>query len=395
MNPATALARCVGDPDRFVAQFWARRPLTHHAEEGFDDLLTLGDVDRLVSTMSLRLPAFRLVKDGSTLPPRLYTKTARTGSTTVTGLADPRRILREFGDGATIVLQAMHRYWPPLSRFCRELEIALGHPVQANAYITPAGSRGLALHHDSHDVFVLQLFGSKHWEVLERPGTAPSPPGGASSEGRREAALTAELEPGDCLYLPRGTPHAARTQETLSGHLTLGILTYTWLDLFREAFAMATKGPAFAEPLPVGFHSAPDAFVSEIERRLKGLRASLDGLDSKELAARTTRKFLTSRTPVLVGGLEDLLRLGSLHDGSLLQRRPAATCHLVVEDGELVAFLGDRELRMPAALLPAMRRIEARERFAPGELEDMLDAQSRLVLCRRLVREGLLEVVDG
>ena len=43
----------------------------------------------------------------------------------------------------------------------------LGHPVQANAYATPAGAQGFAVHHDTHDVFVLQVAGEKRWLVYE------------------------------------------------------------------------------------------------------------------------------------------------------------------------------------------------------------------------------------
>ncbi|HJP64793.1 MAG TPA: cupin domain-containing protein, partial [Actinomycetota bacterium] len=156
-----ALARCVGDADAFADHVWGRRHHLHRDPQGFEDLLTFADVDRLLSTASLRLPLFRLVRDGSTIPTDRYTKRGRTGSAAMTGIADPRRIFELFAGGATIVLQGMHRYWSPVALLCRHLEIGLGHPTQTNAYITPANARGLAVHEDSHDVFVLQAFGRK------------------------------------------------------------------------------------------------------------------------------------------------------------------------------------------------------------------------------------------
>ena len=39
----------------------------------------------MLSSMSLRLPTFRLIKDGKTLPESSYTKSGRTGSKTMTG----------------------------------------------------------------------------------------------------------------------------------------------------------------------------------------------------------------------------------------------------------------------------------------------------------------------
>jgi hypothetical protein len=61
-------------------------------------------------------------------------------------------------------------------------------------------------------------------------------------------------------------------------------------------------------------------------------------------------------------------------------------------EGRLEVLLGDRSLHVPAWLRPALEEVRARPTFTPADLADRLDPQSRLVLCRRLVREGLLEV---
>lgn len=374
----------MGDPERFFDEFWATRPLFHRPPEGgrFDDLLALSDVDHMLSTMSLRTPAFRLVKDGTTLDPAAYTRTARTGSATASGVADPARIFRLFHEGATIVLQGMHRYWPPLARFCRDLELALGHPTQVNGYVTPPGSRGLAVHHDSHDVFVLQAFGRKSWEVYE-PGHEDGTP-----------ALAIQLDPGDSLYMPTGTPHGARTQETVSGHLTVGILTYTWAGLFREALERIASEAELDEPLPVAFHRDRDGFRAAVEDRLQALRVRLDKADPQDLADRMVRKFLTTRPSLAEGTLEAIVGLDSVTDRSVLRKRPGGICELHLRGDRLQAFLGDRELLMPAWAMPAMRLVAERETFTPSDLTEHLDPESRLVLVRRLIREGLLEVTQ-
>jgi hypothetical protein len=50
---------------------------------------------------------------------------------------------------------------------------------------------------------------------------------------------------------------------------------------------------------------------------------------------------------------------------------------------------------MPAQLEPAMRMIAERDGLLVGELDGHLDEESRLILIRRLVREGLLEVAGA
>src|SRR5437879_10740039 len=101
MMAGPALERCVGDPQRFIDDVWGRRPVRYPGADpdSFRDLMALDDVDLMVSSMALRLPAFRLIKVGATLPDSSYTKSGRAGSKPMTGLADPARIFRLFDEG--------------------------------------------------------------------------------------------------------------------------------------------------------------------------------------------------------------------------------------------------------------------------------------------------------
>jgi len=325
------------------------------------------------------------VKAGKGLPVSSYTRTARTGSQRITGLGDPPAIYREFEGGATIVLQGLHRYWLPLARFCRDLELALGHPTQVNAYITPPGSQGLAVHSDEHDVFVLQVHGTKAWQVF-RPAKHLPP--------QDPPVIEAALGPGDCLYIPKGFPHAASTQERASAHLTVGILSYTWADLIRGVTKEAEAEPEFAELLPIRFAERPDRMRAIAEDRLRSFQAWLDKQDPGEAADRMGRRFLTGRRPILTGQLQQLERLGSLQDSTRVRRRPGTMCVIRPAGTGIAVYLGDRELRMPAWVRPAVEALGEGRELAVSDLQPHLDAASRLVLVGRLVREGMLEVVD-
>src|SRR5690349_22292771 len=119
-----------------------------------------------------------------------------------------------FAGGATVVLQALHRTWPPVIDLCTRLAAELAHPVQANAYVTPPSSRGFSAHYDVHDVFVLQLAGEKHWQIHEpvlreplrsQPWNDRAAEVAAAATG--EPVIDTVLRPGDALYLPRGYLH--------------------------------------------------------------------------------------------------------------------------------------------------------------------------------------------
>ena len=374
----SALDLLSGDAQVFLEKTWASRTHVHRADPAdLVGLLSLEDVDHLLTASGLRAPALRLAKEGEVLPESAFTRRgASIAGQPLTGLVDARRVLRLFDEGASIVLQGLHRYWPPLGRLIADLELELGHPCQANAYLTPPGSQGFAVHSDRHDVFVFQTVGSKQWEIHGQDGP--------------EEIL---LEPGVCMYLPTGTPHAARAQQTVSLHVTIGIKQLTWRGLTRRALDSVLDAVP-EEHLPAGYLDDPSQLTSGLAERLAALAEQIRTLDPAVPVEAEIRRFLTSRPSRLPGGLADGVALrGGLTDDAVLRRRPGHPCVLLDRGERIEVLLGDRSLTMPAWLRPAIERLRALPTFCPADLD--LDHESAIVLCTRLVREGLLEVVDS
>jgi hypothetical protein len=372
----SALQLLSGDAQTFLAKVWASRIHVHRTDPAeLVGLLTFDDVDRLLTGTAIRTPAVRIARDGTVLPASAYTRQATLAGRPLTGLLDPRKVFDLFDDGATVVLQGLHRYWEPLGALVADLELALGHPCQANAYLTPPGSQGFAVHSDTHDVFVFQTHGSKVWEVHEN--------------GEQQTVV---LEPGVSMYLPTGTPHAARAQETASLHVTLGINQVTWKHVLDRALADVLD-EAGSQHLPAGYLDDPALLSDGLADRLEALAAAVRDVDPAEVADAEVRRFLTGRTLWQRGGLRDRLAVRDLTDTTVLRRRPGHPCVLLPAGDRLRVLLGDRELRVPAYLATALDVVRSADTLRPADLADHLDEQSRLVLCRRLVREGLLEVV--
>lgn len=398
MTQADALERCVGDRRRFARDHWGRHPLLRRGAGRFADLLDLPDVDHLVTETLLRMPSFRLVKDGAPLAASEYTQTIRIGSSRVDRTVRPERVVEAFEGGATIVLQALHRLWPPVARFCRDLELALTHPVQANAYVTPPTARGFSVHHDTHDVFVLQTHGHKRWRVyrpvIELAG--PEQPWSKELGQPEHPILEADLAPGDVLYVPRGFLHDAEARQEVSIHVTVGILTLTWLDLWRHVMGAAPEHLPFREPLPIGFARDPSVLREELPGREKELRGWLDEADLDAAVSSFVRRFWANRRPLLSGQLEQVRRAADAGPGTRFRRRPGAVFIVSVDGGEAAVLLGGKELRMPASAEPDLRFVaEAPGPFELADLPGTLDEGSRLVLLKRLVREGAVEVLDA
>lgn len=330
----------------------------------------------------LRHPGFRLVKAGEKLELRDYAVDLPWRPVPFTGMADVERMLAEVERGATVVLQALHHTHPPLAAFCRRLETELGQTAQANAYLTPKGSQGLPLHHDTHDVFCLQIAGEKRWLVYEPVFELPlrdqryDPALGAPGE----PVLDLVLAPGDTLYLPRGWLHQALTSTSDSLHLTIGVVTYTWLDAVREALDECARDVEFRRSVPEDGVATADL-----------LRELAEQLSPEVVARRRRARLVSSRRPVLDGQLSELGALDSLTVDTPLERRQTVLFDL---EGTVLVFEGKR-VELPPKTLPELEAIaRAKGPFRASELPGSLDDEGRLVLLRRLIREGFVRRSD-
>ena len=262
----SALARLIAvDHDVFAEEYWGRQPLVSRAAElpePFDDIFSLDAVDELVSRRGLRTPFVRVAKNGQTLADSAFTSGGGVGAGVADQVSDDK-LLRLFADGATIVLQGLHRTWPAINDFVSTLAEDLGHPVQANAYVTPRQSQGFNDHYDVHDVFVLQVAGEKHWRIRPPVQVWPTRDQPWTDYREQVEAATAEaplldvaLKPGDCLYLPRGFLHSATATEEVSAHVTLGVHVWTRVHLAEALVAEAMQSLVESEderaPLGIG-----------------------------------------------------------------------------------------------------------------------------------------------
>ena len=381
-----ALARCLDpvDAEAFLAEHWEQRPLVVPRDEPgrFDDLLSEADVERLVCSTAIRYPGFRLVREGSQIPVGAYTSEV-SWRPPFTGTADVPRVVAEWEAGATIVLQALHVNWHPLAVFCRLLEDALGRGVQANSYSTPSGSQGFDVHHDTHDVLVLQVAGEKRWKLYDPLLELPLKHQRYSSSLGDSGAPTDDfvLRAGDTLYLPRGWLHEAETSATDSLHLTIGIAAHTWLDAARGALAALEDEPGFR----------PDVARGEAA----GLEAALTAqLDPETVERRRRRRFVETRRPLREDGLSQLRALERLDGATMLERRATVIADLEESNGIVTLVFEGKEIGFPAHAAPGVHAcFDAEGPFRAADLPGDLDADGRLVLVRRLVREGFLRVV--
>ncbi|MGH3739348.1 MAG: cupin domain-containing protein [Micromonosporaceae bacterium] len=369
--------------------------------KGFEDLLTVADVDELIARRGIRAPFLRMARHGQLLPLARYAGSGGAGAT-VGDQALDERVLAAYADGATLVLQGLHRLWPPLGDFARGLAAELGHPVGVNAYLTPPESQGFATHYDTHDVFVLQVAGTKRWQV--HPPVLIDPLAGQPWEGRTEeisvtaespAALDAVLEPGDALYLPRGWLHSAQARDELSLHLTVGVFTLTRYALLEALLGLAAEQPELRRGLPLGIDAAdPASLGPELDETLRAVTDWLTDVDPEAVADRLRKRVWGATRPAPIRPLAQAETARTLSPASTVTARDPRRWRLRPDgDDHVVLEIFDRTVRFPGYCGPALRALLSGQPWRVGELPG-LDPGDRLVLARRLLREAVVVPVD-
>jgi lysine-specific demethylase/histidyl-hydroxylase NO66 len=171
MSHASPLARLTADPEGFGG-CWPTKPQVYRADAAWvRSLLTSSAIDTLIAEHGLGASRI-MMADGGPLPARQYSSG---DAIDAIGLGERLR------DGGTLLLHGLHTLHAPLVRFCREIVVELGHPVQANAYLTPPRSNGFAHHWDGHSSFLIQTEGSKNWQIFEPLVEDPMTPGSIRS----------------------------------------------------------------------------------------------------------------------------------------------------------------------------------------------------------------------
>ena len=397
------------DPGDFAEQYWSRRPLLTRAQDtgnSFTDLLDLPAVDELLSRRGLRTPFLRIAKDGAVVDPKRFTTSGGAGAE-IGDQVSSEAVLRLFADGSTVVLQGLHRLWPPLIEFADQLAADLGHPTQVNAYITPPSSRGFSPHYDVHDVFVLQVAGEKHWTIHEpvlRDPLRTQPWNDRAAEvaaaAEREPVIDAVLRPGDALYLPRGYLHSAEALGEISAHLTVGVHSVTrWgaaesaLDLVRT---LAAEDPLLRGSLPLGVDlTDPDSIRDDVAAVIAGLQEWLGRVDPAEVADRLRAGTWAQVRPEPVAPLAQSAAAAALGPDTGLRLRRRLRCTLRDgADGKITLIAGRRSHSFPADVRPALVALLDVGELKTGDLPG-LDPADRITLARRLVTEGVATVPDA
>ncbi|OQO89773.1 hypothetical protein B1813_22200 [Saccharomonospora piscinae] len=301
-------------------------------------LLTPHRLLDLLSWRSVDFPQIRVLQNGVDVHARRYltTRTSRRGQSVP--IVDTEKLGVLLGDGAQVIVDALNHLDPALEAACRVLQWWCGMTVQVNTYLTTGRAAGFDLHWDDHPTMIVQVAGSKRWEVRGPSRTAPlyrdTDPNTAPPD---EVVWSGVLRAGEVISIPRGWWHSAtradHDDDRLSLHLTFGMTPHTGIDWLLWLADRARDDERFRQDL--GHDTDHVALAAALSKLAVANSPAAYLIDRRQTAAQPRRSVtggafglpekLVCTTPFVPDIVETSEAVTVIAAGRRLRFAPAAT----------------------------------------------------------------------
>ncbi|HEX3429376.1 MAG TPA: cupin domain-containing protein [Rhizomicrobium sp.] len=297
--------------------------------------------------------------------------------------------------GYTVRIPQPRRLYPKLDEFLRSLEFFLHEPATAEAFWSRGDAKAPA-HHDDYDLIAIQIRGRKRWFVSTEPASLPNPwKTGPSPRPTMERTEAIEMEPGDLLYLPRGTDHRVDAIEP-SLHLSVGFVPLT----LREAIGAAldhlsdfdrsfrqTAGSRLAYWVRANDFGQLAPQIRDGLARLAHVCASDDFL-AEAMQRRSSRAISDLKAPKKSG------QLPRISPRTLVRHDPLAMSNLTAVRGQIDFSHPGGHVYIHAGAEPSVTFIAHTPQFRVGEIPPAtIGDDIRVALVEKFLSTGFLEVV--
>lgn len=297
--------------------------------------------------------------------------------------------------GYTVRLPDIRALTPQLDAFIRAMELVFHTPAKVESFWSRNDAKA-PVHHDDYDIIVIQIRGRKRWFISTDESALPND-WKQIPEGPPRLDRSAEIivEPGDMLYLPRGTTHRVDAMAD-SIHISIGFVPLT----LREAIiACLDHVSDLDRPLrePVGRHLGEQVAAGDFGDLPLRIRQGLATLLQNSKADAFIADALQRRSSRAIAGLDKLrepVKHAPLSPATRLRHSATAVSHLsgnartidfAYPGGHHYIHRGAEQGVYFMAATP-----EFRIRDIPGNLGD----EVRIALAEKLVASGFLEVVE-
>lgn len=217
--------------DEFFENYWTQQFLNLPSDfNRFAELCSWNQVNEILTTHTIAPSTIRLIKAGVRVPSERFIDNSKPDIPRIR----PKHLLHFLSSGAMLTLNHIEAAHKPISVLAQSLERTFQSPVVGVFCANFRSDRGLDLHWDDQEVFVLQIEGRKHWKVYQPTTPYPCWNNETSKAYPTDAPVfDGILEAGSLLYMPRGWWHVAEPLNEPSLHLSLGIKRPSGADLIQ------------------------------------------------------------------------------------------------------------------------------------------------------------------
>ncbi len=383
--------------ERFLASYWTRQAVhLRHDGRSFDDVFGWDALNAILSAHDLTSPAVKMSRSDHPVPPETFTRETAHGRA-----LDTTALIELFREGASFGVTGADSHWAPLRRVKDGLYDVLLESIHTNVYCSPPNTQGFQCHYDTHEVFVLQVEGEKHWRVFWP--TTDAPVQGWRVEDTPEGVepyVDVVLRKGDVLYVPRGHWHYAVAQDSISLHITAGVACrkgsafLDWLsDELQQSPIWRRNAPLMEAARSNGTLTIPASFAEWTEALKSSLR---EKLSEPGLVERFWKATFDGIRPRQAFDLPLQAGLDTWPLETLVFERPAGRRHLIAatDESTLDVNAGGCELELEAVDRALVQKIFDAESFTMADVrawQPDVNAADISELLRELVRAGLLD----
>jgi ribosomal protein L16 Arg81 hydroxylase len=391
-----AFADLVGDEQVFFTEYFNKKPMLRKNAVPGDprDILSLRKLDQLVNLEVVRPPYIKVNLKGNGVPEQGYSRNVVVQGQTITDTVDPEKIYELFRAGATVTWCSLNHIVPDMRDFTRLISEKMAVRTDTVAFLTPAGKKGYPPHHDPVDLFIVQLEGSKHWKLWNPPTPRLGDNAQYTLEGLGEPEIEVSLQPGDVLYLPYGTPHAATAEGKASLHLSVMMRPRMWRDLLRETFEELVSAEVFTEYPHIGELRAADV-ESLFKEKIHELAARLESVDASTELDRLADLGRHLEGSSAGNSFQALADLDDISPEARLRRGRAPLSFGDDDNGRTQMTVNGHKIAVPTPIAETLAALGPDASIAASHVFPGVDALRSTKAAQGLTRLGVFELVSA
>lgn len=294
----------------------------------------------------------------------------------------------------SLVVDAIQRFEPSVCALTNQLSEDLLALTSCSAYYTGPHGRTFRAHWDVYDVFILQIDGTKKWNVYKPVIRNPLPdfhqPIFYEFE-KGKPMMTETIREGDLLYIPRGFPHEVHSTTRASLHLTINMSPPTWYDwlklIVEEALKVTAADPLMRETCPELLTGEEGQVLlsccySEIWKSLVSYMKRIDSRDYME------NRYACRHE---VSGARRQICTGNLNKNTVVSRLPGI--NFLKKNGKTVTLKFDgKAISLPRSFEKALSFMQSSVSFRVADIPDYLSEKNKISIVRDLMRANFLSL---